>query len=260
MDVDKINGLKGVAIIAVVAIHFLNIFSSYSQNFVVVDQSLRFCVPLFTALSGLALATKYTKELDIKEFYLRRLFKLLPMYFLWVTIYWLTTHQPFPFEYHLYFVPMIFQAYLIFPFILPFVKKMPWTALIISAVLQIVYFSMNHKPTNDQHSYIWFVSWQFYFVLGIFLAFINTKGLKLIGLVVAGLGLIWSVRDALGLLETGKNLIWATRFTRIPIFIYSLGLTLFFVNWTQRSRILSWLGKNSYQIYLGHVLILKWLV
>ncbi len=120
------NLLKGFAILAVVAIHVINVFIGRNPSLINFDQFLRFSVPLFTALSGLALAKKYLVKLEIKNFYQSRLLKLLPLYILWSAIYWLVTRQSFPFEYHLYFVPMIFQAYLIFPFILPIIRKLPW--------------------------------------------------------------------------------------------------------------------------------------
>lgn len=256
----RTNLLKGFAILAVVAIHVINVFIGRNLWLTNWDQVLRFSVPLFTALSGLALAKKYAAGLKLKEFYSRRLLKLLPLYALWSAVYWLVTRQPFPFAYHLYFVPMIFQAYLIFPFILPIIKKLPWVALIISGVLQVLYFQHHNTPTNDQYQYLWFAAWQFYFVLGIFLAFVSSSRIRLIGLIAAAAGLVWSIRDTQALLETGKNLIWATRFTRIPVIVYSGGLTIALVNWAKKSRVLTFLGANSYLIYLSHILFLKLLL
>lgn len=255
MDHEDVNKLKGLAIIAVVLIHVINLYAAYTQHFVIADQILRFSVPLFTALSGLALAKKYATKLDLKDFFSRRLFKLLPLYILWSAVYWLVTRQGFPFEYHLYFVPMIFQAYLLFPIILPIVKKAPWVALSASAILQILYFQ--HATET---SYIWFAAWQFYFVLGIFLAIRPIRHIRLIGLMTAAIGLIWSVRDTMGLLLLGKNLIFATRFTKVSVLVYSTGLTLFLSAWTKKSKILTLLGQYSYPIYLSHVLFLQLLL
>lgn len=259
----RTNLLKGFAILAVVAIHVTNVFIGHNLWLTNWDQVLRFSVPLFTALSGLALAKKYLDQLEIKNFYQSRLLKLLPLYILWSAIYWLVTRQPFPFEYHLYFVPMIFQAYLLFPVILPLVKKFPWPALIISALLQILYFQHHGIPSQDQSLYIWFAAWQFYFVLGIFLAIRPIRLISRIGLIAAIAGFIWSIRDTHALLETGKNLIWATRFTRLPVLLYSTGVILWSVSHVRKTalpnlarRFVTFLGVHSYSIYLAHVLFI----
>ncbi len=256
----RTNLLKGFAILAVVAIHVTNVFIGRNLWLINWDQVLRFSVPLFTALSGLALAKKYAGGLQLKEFYSRRLLKLLPLYVLWSAVYWLVTRQPFPFAYHLYFVPMIFQAYLIFPFILPLIKKLPWVSLIISGVLQIWYFQVTNTPSNDQLQYIWFAAWQFYFVLGVFLAFVDIHRIRLIGLMAAAVGLFWSIRDTHALLETGKNLIWATRFTRVPVLLYSTGIIIWSISHVKKTalsdfarRFITFLGVHSYFIYLSHV-------
>jgi surface polysaccharide O-acyltransferase-like enzyme len=66
---DQTQSLKGLAIGAVVLIHTVNMLighalpnSQFWNVLVVFDQILRFCVPLFVALSGYALASKYQSK------------------------------------------------------------------------------------------------------------------------------------------------------------------------------------------------------
>jgi peptidoglycan/LPS O-acetylase OafA/YrhL len=136
---------KGLAIIAVVAIH---IGSRFIQSPVVlfVDQLSRFCVPLFIALSGFGLTKSFSRHLDqagspplgltktIAEYYLRRVWKILPWFIFASGVImvfrnwwenagfdllnlrtWASAMTGGAADYHLYFVPMIFKFYLIFP-------------------------------------------------------------------------------------------------------------------------------------------------
>ncbi len=132
-----------------------------------------------------------------------------------------------------------------------------------AGVWQVLYFEHHNIPTNDQYQYIWFAAWQFYFVLGIFLAIRPIRLISRIGLIAAIAGLIWSIRDTHALLETGKNLIWATRFTRESVLLYSTGVIIWSVSHVKKTalpdfarRFVTFLGIHSYSIYLAHVLFI----
>jgi peptidoglycan/LPS O-acetylase OafA/YrhL len=288
---EQVNLLKGLAIAAVVLIHIVNTRLGFVLRqgdewnmLVVADQLARFCVPLFVALSGYALAKKYTgKKLGLGEFYSKRVLRLLPLYLLWTGVYFLSDKLKTSFDnfgsviywvnvlihgwgqYHLYFVPMIFQAYILFPIIYFLVKKYPRITLILSMVIQIgVFIWINGPGWSDQTQYVLFGTWQLYFVAGIYLAVTNIQNFKGVFWGMAGLGLIRAVWMMFSDVNQGVNLIMATRFTRWPIVVYSAGLIFGFLGTKKAVKTLKWpgkmlmsMGKHSYLIYLCHVLFLQ---
>src|SRR3989344_642934 len=154
LDSKTTNVGKGLAILAVVALHILAlperalITEETKQWLLVIDQALRFSVPLFVFLSGYGLAKKYEQKLDLKDFYQKRVLKILPLFFLWTSgTYVISWILKLPFQtsltdwwkvvffgqsdYHFYFVPMILQLYLLFPVIRLMVTQSKLVGLII---------------------------------------------------------------------------------------------------------------------------------
>src|SRR5437762_576617 len=81
--------LRGIAIIAVVILHVLSvphgIYNAPATQWwaVGLDQALRFCVPLFVAISGYGFWLKYQeRHLHKRQFLLAQIEKLLPPYIL----------------------------------------------------------------------------------------------------------------------------------------------------------------------------------
>ena len=303
---DRVDALKAFAIIAVIFIHVVSIGQKFAErltpywfHLVTYDQLLRFCVPLFIALSGFGLAAKYSSShLDLKDFYTRRVAKLLPQYlFFAVVLYiFLLLMQPVTGEivhynffqaiflgradYHLYFVPLVFQFYILFPLFFWMTRKNIWVMLLVSLLVQVgVFYVIGTKtempwynePWNDQRQYILAVSWGFYFVLGIVLG-LSVKREALRGKIVWGalvltvVGLVWSIVDAQRMVLSGIDLQATTRFTRIPVLVYSSGLIVFALlvpNFLKASPFrvfknsLIQVGRNSYTTYLLHTLVLR---
>lgn len=274
----NVNIFRAIAIIAVILIHF-NSHPSYHLN-IYLDQICRFAVPLFVALSGFSLAKKYlSQSLNIVDFYLRRVTKLLPWYLVFALLFhfWIGAYPDQPLwkillfgraDYHLYFVPMIFQFYLLFPLLFLLVKKFPLTVIFLSLIWQVFFYLLigfqTENPTNanrfwtDQQQYFLFLSWFFYFLLGIYFA-LSPKVPRKIFPVLTTLGLLWSIGNCLQLSGAGINLIIATRFTRLPVLLYStgvIGLAIFYGR-NFSSGLLSYLGKISYVTYLSHTLVLR---
>jgi peptidoglycan/LPS O-acetylase OafA/YrhL len=127
------------------------------------DQLSRFTVPAFFFLSGFGLAQQFRDRPEpLKDYYRRRLFKIMAPFFLWsaLTIYrpwgalkalpWgedtgtavLETLRIFflkGFDYQYYFLIVIFQFYLVFPFILK-VSRRRWFLLAV-LLLQLALMS-----------------------------------------------------------------------------------------------------------------------
>lgn len=293
--------LKGLAILAVVGIHFLDKTFPYLSEFQKpygfwFDQFLRFSVPLFVALSGYGLAQKYqSPALDYLAFIKRRAVKLLPAYFLGSAIAYISIilfktwpgyQQNYPLwqiiflgraDYHLYFIPMIFQLYLFFPFLLQATRKFSFKFLLPIWGLQLGWFILaGHylKPFkdgfwSDQWQYLLSFTWVGYFVLGIFLAtqkIFSAKLLKIAGGSALLLGLILSGFDSWQAFVRLGDTLQALRFNRPAIFLYASGFITFGLSFnSQFAKSIWWrqpvetLGRWSYEIYLVHTLPLRFL-
>jgi peptidoglycan/LPS O-acetylase OafA/YrhL len=297
-----IDILKGLSILAVILIHFNGkLFSSLSlvqkHWLLSFDQLLRFCVPLFVALSGYSLTKKYSSEkINFVSFLKRRVLKIIPAYLFWSAIAYLSIilfktwpgyQDSYPWwqivflgkaDYHLYFVPMIIQLYLLFPFLLQLVKKYRVWFLAIAGLFQFAWFwwaGQQIKPITDrfwqdQWQYLLFVSWIGYFILGIFLALEkeNKKNFwGILGLGAAALGIKYSTSISWQLFNEGKNYIQITRFNRPEIYIYATGAILLAICFGQKImslpklllKPLEKLGLWSYSIYLIHTLPLRFI-
>jgi probable poly-beta-1,6-N-acetyl-D-glucosamine export protein len=298
--------LRGVAIIAVVMVHTLaNIspttYTDLASRWWVVslDQLGRFSVPLFVALSGYGFWQKYQhQKFSWASFLWKQSVKLLPWYVIAsATFYitfrlipvWLPPDMPKSFvvqllngesDYHLYFVPMIFQLYLIFPLVMWLMKKQPWLTLLGTAVFQILLYLKFTSPVRseffyehlltDHQQYFWFFSWIFYFVLGMVLPqikqWLGGRKILVIGLAaLTALSWWWTVQNGLNAMADGIDPIVALRFTRVPVLAYaSAAVVTFFCLAEEASKRvqkmtspLVKIGVWSYLIYLFHTLVLR---
>jgi probable poly-beta-1,6-N-acetyl-D-glucosamine export protein len=297
----EIDVLKGLAIGAVVVIHLISGFGvsiaaddSWSSIFLLVNQMARFSVPLFVMLSGYVLAHSFmATRPSWRRFFYKRLVSVLPLYVLWSGLFMVWFYgmrwqgaQGLPWldilllgkgDYQLYFVPMIFQLYLLFPLLYPLArfKRVGWLIVALSFGLQLVSFWwFNHLGWHDQSQYILASTWIGYFVLGIRLtqiqvpAWINRQTLQWGLLGLAGGALTFMLIDAVVLIRTGLDVLVATRFTRMSVWLYAIimGLLLFLVRgkFTLLPGVvrggLEHMGKHSYLIYLSHTLWLRLLI
>ena len=178
-------------------------------------------------------------------------------------------------DYHLYYVPMIIQLYLLFPILYVLVKRYPISMLITTATVQLglysfysmVFAGQLHPPfrLTDQREYVTSFSWIFYFVLGMFLALRlekkKTPLWQLTALLAFGVGLVWSTMTGQRALP-GTDTIQILRFTRYPVFLYATGAIVLSLSSIPHFKNALWkgiqfLGKHSYLIYLSHPLILR---
>lgn len=302
-DRTRVTLLKGVAIAAVVIIHILSSIPGYiytttnAAQYIFLDQLLRFSVPLFIGLSGYSLARRYQDIVEYVPFYKRRLLRIIPLYLLWSISLWFvfnyipewnTYESPVPFwkvillgraDYHLYFVPLIFQLYLLFPFLLNILKKYPRTVLFGALTLQSTsYIAFNYVDTlsskalfdSDQTQYSLLFSWIFYFVLGMFIAKRKLKQqdkTKTISFIWLAWGLSLAYLALQGQLQifNGIDPLDALKFTRLPVLPYALSsiCLALLVPWetfshpTWLTKILHTIGIFSFTIFLSHTIVLR---
>jgi probable poly-beta-1,6-N-acetyl-D-glucosamine export protein len=309
LSLNGTNILKAIAILAVFLIHisssiapspFVN-ESPYQLIAVAIDQFSRISVPLFVALSGYGLYWKYSEqEMKFGSFFARRISKVLPQYIFWSLVFvgsfyllpsWAPSKEQPNFlwqlllgraDYHLYFVPMIFQIYLLFPIILKFFKKWPLATLLGAIFIQLVwwwFFSYQGLTVTswkyfaeDGEQYLWMTNWIAYFVLGMYLPniwqwFDKYKLLLISSFTAWIVSGVYIVLDAQQSIQSGIDPLFALKFTRYPLFIYS-SLAVVVVSYLvarlkKLNSALVKLGAISYTLYLSHTLFLRigvWLV
>lgn len=295
--------LKGLAIVAVVMLHVLSslpgrIFTQFplAQWFIPLDQLGRFSVPVFIGLSGFALARRYQNRLELVSFYWKRILKLIPLYLLWtvglhllfkVIPAWYTTDVPVPWwqvvllgsgDYQLYFVPLIFQLYLLFPLLQWLTKRLPLILLVAVGIQVASIIGFSQLPTTppwqfwatDQAQYLIFISWLGYFVWGIQLGLQTvekqtSKWALLSGWLVWAISLSVMSRQAILQVSSGIDPLEALKFTRLVVVPYGLASVYLAVKvgWEQLPLpewlFLLWekVGRWSFIIYLSHTLVLR---
>jgi len=298
------NVLRGLAIIAVLLIHIFAFLkgayttSPYPLFFIGLDQLSRFCVPLFIMLSGYGLAKKYEHEsIDGVRYLKSRFKKLIPLYLLWSLVSfvvfmfvpeWQFANQPESLvlqlifgqaDYQLYFLPVIFQFYLLFPFILTLIKRWPVATLLTAMLVQFAFYTLisGWWPSlplpkflsTDQTQYMFFVTWLGYFVLGMWLvqAAISETIRKCLP-AVAVIGAWFVIYTAAVDIKNQVDPIIALRFTRLPVMLYAVGagltllmhrssLPFFRSGRAVVKTLLGRLGKESYLIFLAHTIALR---
>ena len=141
----EMDVVRVVSIVAVIVLHVSAIVlyrcTPYSTTYDITfffNQLSRFSVPAFIAVSGMGLTINYKKDSSYSEFIVKRLLKIVPQYILWCILYILIITKNFNIYsdlndmvygnvfYHFYFVPLIIEFYIIFPFIYKFIGKRWW--------------------------------------------------------------------------------------------------------------------------------------
>lgn len=293
--------MKGAAIAAVVMLHVLStlpgrIFTtaSYAPIMIFLDQFGRFSVPVFLGLSGYALSRRYGTNFSFSHFYQRRVLRLAPLYLLWsillwqlfrVVTVWFQVDTPLAWwqvvffghaDYQLYFVPLIFQFYFLFPALLWLTKRQPLLMVGLGVALQmsIFWFFRSRLPTmewgSDQGQYSTIAAWLGYLLVGM------VMGLKpwwrersliwpVLGLWVASLATLTYL--AVTRIQGGLDPLYALKFTRLEVIPYGL-LSVFLAirlpwerlahrlpKWLEKTW--NWVGVWSFVIYLSHTLALR---
>lgn len=298
----ELDVLRGLAIIAVVLIHSIDVVLRSSNSpfpgrnfYVAVDQLSRFCVPMFVAVSGFVLAKNYQEKLPIFSFFKKRIWRLIPPYLFYSFLAYSFLRLPTVFyqneqfsvwqiiflgkaDFPYYFVPMIVQLYLLFPLLILLLKKKNVTLLVGALAFQavtIAFFTFQNEirkvwgpDFSDLNQYLFSGSWIFYFALGAFMAQLRNKiplRLNKLFLTAAILGAVWSVFDSFNMLDRGWGILTATRFTRFSVMAYCSCLIVWILSNPEAIKrmpriinaSLSAIGRNSYQIYLIHMLVLR---
>ncbi len=203
----EIEYLRGVAILAVLAIHTSSNFI-HIQNLnlllitnVIIDVFAHFAVPLFIFISGFVLPIKYDSSLSKRSFYKKRVLSIIPPYIIFSIVYicirtighwkmngvleypsltnilfWILTASS---AFHMWFFALVIQFYMIYPYIIYLyekysLKKQLILLLLITFLVQESWLVSRDvlqtysNPTINLLLTSVFLSHIFYFILGIY--------------------------------------------------------------------------------------------
>ncbi|WP_459667127.1 acyltransferase family protein [Novosphingobium sp. 11B] len=277
---------KGIAIIAVIIIHAcainsLSLGGAETKLTVLVRQFVNFAVPMFLAISGLmAGLSKKPKNFD---YILHRMLGLWPAYLLWTLIYILAfsrSHLLDPKSLILdvfagagigigYFVIVLSQMIVLTPLICK-IRSLMMHAIIIflfTAMGRVLtYYAVLGpypvgSPFNGLPFFMWYPFYHLAFLIGsrVDLAVRRMK-LLTISTIFIVVGLIASIIEGLELLPVdiglaSSQLKLTSTFFSLAVFLWS---TLAFAILSKKTpKWLSWIGRNSYIIYLTHLIPLR---
>ncbi|MGL9729303.1 acyltransferase [Enterococcus sp. DIV0756] len=272
MEREQWKNVRGLAIFGVIVTHVMTMkfdSSSVLNNSIILifDQLSRFSVPVFIMSSGYGLRLNYTEKIRLNTFYKRR-FKIIPEYIFWSIVYFLLREdhknlKSLVFDLltgksseQLYFIIVLIQLYLLFPFIVRFSTEKIGilTAFLITLIGQLFY----QAALGNSNTF--FVNWYFYFVFGIYLAgnknFLNK--IKKYSQRLFFLGTLFMLGSAfINVYFSERSIGLSTSTMRPTMIFYSIGILSFFLSkWGKPKKILSMLDESSLSIFYVHIIFL----
>lgn len=284
---DYFDQLRGIAIIAIVAIHVTSVIvdrnfaNTFNFSFLFIyRQLLNFAIPLFLFVSGYFMAIKDVSNVKkYKSFILKQTKKILIPYTIFTSIFilidyysgesitlksvalnFLTGNVISPY----FFIILIFQYYLL----LPLLQKINnLKGLIISIVINILYFvalyiyriNLTQDIPNLYYALI-FPAWLFFYQYGLYSGKYALPKKSAIWLWLLPLSVVLIFIESKFWLKE-KNLVsFAISQLRVSSFIYSFILINILVSYRFFNiKFLSKIGLVSFGIFLTHMFILLYL-
>lgn len=291
--ISEIHILRAIGCLFVVAVHVSGSFyyahgQQYNEWTLFINQISRFGTPMFALISGFLLFYQTrNRGFNFKKFTTSRFTKIGLPFLFWSSFYLLFTYfvlganplasgeklflVDFVFGntfYHLYFMSIVFQFYLLFPLLQLFKSKWQWPVLLVISIFINFYFVKSFNPGQfdgilnsilSQRAFL--PSWLFYFIFGGFLAYfweplnVFAKRYKiLLGLAVLFItaAAVWEYKTA-GSAPSNR----VSNMLNIPVitlFVIGIGSHLQKVKWLNSFFIK--IGTLSMAIYLVHPFVL----
>lgn len=277
---DWIDILRGIAILAVLTDHSLYLFPAFWNT--TISQHTFFSVNWFIFLAAYSNCISFSLKSGsliqkIFGFYKRRSNILLPYIFATIIYYIYLSWPSFDFKillskifnfsgsYHLYFVQVIIQLYLIFPFIFIILGKIRniYYKIIILAIINLISFKiipLNNQPWNYQN----FLAPLAIAYLPVFTSaiifFSQSKNIqKWISYIAVAIYILMEIFLFLsgGVFAINIPNFYLSLWSITLLLTVKLASDLFSKYKTKTVELLSYLGRKSLPIYLYHFLILK---
>lgn len=296
----ELDFLRCLAMLGVLMIHVTSTFLDGESRVrllgmnpaFLLNQAARFAVPLFVLLSGWSLGLA-GRPASWAAFWRKKARRFLPPFLLWSLLYafseagydpaallrqfrdgWWRVRifllgQAAP---HLYYIPLLFQFYLLSPLLLRWVRKRPgWTlgcaffsTLLLTGWHMLETLGLLPLPYPP---YLWMSAplWLFYYVLGLWLARIPPERLR--GAAARSPAVLTPLTAAFALLYClGSARLGVTDSLRPALLLYAPGFLWTGTALWQRlgtrafvRRAVDFLAPLSMDIYFSHVLALVWL-
>lgn len=313
----ELDYIRAIAAIGIFIVHSTGSFAMFAPQGsmvmhlgIVLNQVFRATTPIFLAVSGFVLFYNYSHVTNVnyKDFYLKRLKYIFIPYLAWSFLYLIFSRYlgAIDLSYntfiqfiknliigetfsHLYFIILIFQLYLLFPFVSLHLKKQmetkPVRLLIITVIaqacilIQLFYFRNPSEIVlvNKFYLYYWkavsVFGWFYFFLLGGIMALHYPKVINLINKNINKVIVFSVVSFALFLGEVYLNIIqsggrdYYEKYSSLrPMnLIYATSLLLLLLWVTQKIRMtekksnktLQWISKYSLGIYFAHPFALE---
>ena len=286
----EIDYLRAMACLSVVIVHitagylFLETTGELTRLILLfLNRALVYVVPAFLFISGLVLTYNYqNKTLNYFTFISKRIKNIIIPYFFWTVVFYVIFVQqrvyefslPFFLEklflgdlvYHLYFVVLIIQFYLLFGvFKGLFQKYNPFILLVTMFIFNVLFMKYIYFPYVDR----FFMQYLCFFALGCYVAS-NYQQIKMkIYSYRYILAVVYLVMSALLaqqfyanviLQKTGDpfraNLLWLLFSLVAILFYFSVALVIARSDFAKLKNFLRQVSDSSYYIYLGHPLML----
>jgi surface polysaccharide O-acyltransferase-like enzyme len=261
---------------------------------------------IFIFVTGLVLTYVYFhRPFSAMKFWSKRLLFIFAPYVLWTIIYLLINNDTLPLNkylplfwtdiltgnasYQLYYISLALQYYALFPFFLWFIKKVgkhPSAILIISFIIQIIMIYLDFTflqkgplmqtpivknfltPYQDRL----FLSYQFFFIAGSFVAIYMNKSYQFIqkyGKYLPVIFLLTIISFSLYFLHQLhiKSMTYSLSVLQPSVVLYSIVAIPFFswlsIIWAQKKkmfRLIKGISDTSFGIFFVHVMILSYFI
>lgn len=286
----QIDSIRAIAILSVVMIHVSGAYAAGSSIAFYFNQLVRYAVPIFIILSGFSL---YYADLNRAQdpcliFYGKRLKKIFIPYVVWSLLFllyfWATAGKSVSLlsipkillygqaSYHLYFIIIIMQLYLLYPLLRMLFKRFAGIITAITFIITIYYQTQIYLSALKIHlpvvhvifdDYMVIFTWAFYFTLGMYLA-------KKPGIIqFSSKHRIWTVVVwifSFGILILDSKITGTFDLSIRPsVMLFSVA-SFFFIyqvsDFIKRGlpvieKMLGWVSDNSFFIYFSHAMILS---
>lgn len=278
----ELDYMRFIACLAVIIVHITAtgvtgyIHGSFPHVIMlIINRSFKFTTPIFIFLSGVTSFYSYRKKkFEYFPFIKKRLEKVLVAYFFWCLIYYaayiklgfysfdikflIDNIRLGTMSYHLYFVIIIVQMYIVGPIFYKLLKNSDKkiAILIVSAVITMICAEFIRFEYSDRL----FVKYMFFYMLGIyvtleydkFIAFMNKYKFA----IAAGYIIISAIYTYVSFMDmTIYMYVWFVFSVFAVFFIYSVGLTMK-KTLVKIYSFIKLFGQSSYYIYLMHPLVL----
>ena len=290
-SIEEANILRGMLCIFVLIIHTtanpsiaLEPLSLSSILFSIANSATKLVVPGFIFISGLTLTYSYKdrKINNIYLFYKNRFTNIVIPYIIWTLIYYLVYILLYNYEisinfflerlingnmtYHLYFIIIIIQFYILFPIFLKVLKIQNNNIILgLSIIINIVVFYKGSNPT-------FFITYISYFILGMYLAFNYDNIINLFSniknkIIIISMGVLITIYYIIEVyLSTHFNIILNGTGTTYYVFCFIAILMYYILSMdicNSKNRIcikfkdqINKISKVSFSIYFVHPLII----